>query len=147
MRDIAIEKIMTPDPATISPQSSVVEARRLLRRDAIHHLPVVEDGRLVGIVSSSDFLKLYFMDLSLPFFRRATVDQIMETHLAVLDSRSTLRDAAEKLSMGNYHALPVVDRQRKLIGIVTSSDLIGELLNRLPSHSARHSLRELRGHH
>ena len=39
---------------------------------------------------------------------------------------------AEKLSMGNFHALPVVNRRRRLIGIVTSSDLIGELLKDLP---------------
>ena len=44
---------------------------------------------------------------------------------------ATLREAAEKLSMGSFHALPVVDRKRRLHGIVTSSDIIGELLRRL----------------
>ena len=65
-------------------------------------------------------------------FTRATVDQIMETNVIVLNRNATLRDAAEKLSMGSFHALPVVDRKRRLLGIVTSSDLIGELLQLLP---------------
>lgn len=141
MRNISIEKVMTLDPATVSPQTSVAEARRLLARDAIHHLPVVEDGRLVGIVSSTDFLKLYLLNDKLPLVGRASVDQIMETNLAVLDRHATLRDAAERLSMGNFHALPVVGKNRKLIGIVTSSDLIGELLSDLPNRPQR-ELRE-----
>ena len=132
MRDISIEQIMTPDPATISPQSSAAEARRLLESNFINHLPVVEGDRLVGIVSSSDLLKLHLLDDRLSIFARATVDQIMETKLIVLDSRASLREAAEKLSMGNFHALPVVNEKRRLVGIVTSSDLLNELLNELP---------------
>ena len=132
MHDIPIEQIMTPDPATISPQSSAAEARRLLNSNFINHLPVVEGDRLVGVVSSSDLLKLHLLDDTLTMFARATVDQIMETNLVVLADSATLREAAEKLSMGNFHALPVVNKKRRLVGIVTSSDLINELLNELP---------------
>ncbi len=132
MRDTPIEQVMTPDPATISPQSSAAEARRLLDSNVIHHLPVVEGQRLVGIVSSSDLLKLYLLDDKLAIFEQATVDQIMETNLIVLDRRATLLEAVEKLSMGSFHALPIVDKKRRLVGIVTSSDLIGELLTEPP---------------
>ncbi len=131
MRDIPIVQVMTPDPATISPQSSAAEARRLLNTNIINHLPVVEDGRLVGIISSSDFLKLHLLDGKLPIFSDATVAQIMETKVIVLSANGTLRDAAEKLSVGGFHALPVVGRKQKLVGIVTSSDLIVELASRL----------------
>lgn len=131
MRDIAIDKVMTSDPATVSPQSSAAEARRLLESNVIHHLPVVEGDRLVGIVSSSDLLKLHLLDDKLALFTRATVDQIMETNVTVLGKNSTLREAVEKLSMGNFHALPVVDRKRRLLGIVTSTDLMNELMLRL----------------
>ena len=133
MRDIPIEHIMTPDPATISPQSSAAEARRLLDSNVINHLPVVEGDRLVGMVTSSDLLKLHLLDDTLTMFARATVDQVMETNLVVLADSATLREAAEKLSMGNFHALPVVNKKRRLVGIVTSSDLINELLNELPN--------------
>ena len=131
MRDIAINKVMTSDPATVSPQSSAAEARRLLESNVIHHLPVVEGNRLVGIVSSSDLLKLHLLDDKMAIFTRATVDQIMETNVTVLSKNSTLREAVEKLSMGNFHALPVVDKRRRLLGIVTSTDLLNELIVRL----------------
>ena len=131
MRDIAIDKVMTSDPATVSPQSSAAEARRLLESNVIHHLLVVEGDRLVGIVSSSDLLKLHLLDDKMAIFTRATVDQIMETNVTVLGKHSTLREAVEKLSMGNFHALPVVDRKRRLLGIVTSTDLMNELMLRL----------------
>ena len=131
MRDLPIDRIMTPDPATVRPQDTAAEARRLLDSNAINHLPVVEGERLVGIVSSSDLLKLYLLDDQLPFFSAATVAQIMETNVIVLRRHATVREAAEKLSMGSFHALPIVDRKRRLLGIVTSSDLIGELLEDL----------------
>jgi len=132
MRDIPISRIMTPDPATVTPQSTAAEARRLLDSNVIHHLPVIEGGRLVGIVSSSDLLKLYLLDDHLALYSRATVDQIMETNVVVLQEDATLRDAAEKLSMGHFHSLPVVTRRRSLVGIITTSDLIGALLDNLP---------------
>lgn len=131
MRDIPIVQVMTPDPATISPHSSVAEARRLLNSNVINHLPVVEGGRLVGIVSSSDFLKLHLLDGKLPIVSDATVNQIMETNVIVVNKNATLGDAAEKLSVGGFHALPVIDRKRHLVGMVTSSDLIGVLVSRL----------------
>ena len=133
MRDFPIDRIMTPDPATVGPQDSIILARRLLDSNFIHHLPVVEGGRLVGIVSSSDLLKLHLLDDHHSIYERVTVDQIMETNVVVINKGSTLRDAAEKLCMGHFHALPVVDRRRHLIGIVTASDLIGELLKMLPA--------------
>lgn len=131
MRDISIDRVMTPDPATVGPQDSAARARRLLDSNVIHHLPVVEGGRLVGMVSSSDLLKLHLLDDKLAFHARATVDQIMETNVITVGKNASLREAAEKLCMGGFHALPVVDRRRHLVGIVTSSDLIGELLSLL----------------
>lgn len=135
MRDVPIDRIMSTDPATVGPQDSIIHARRLLDNHFIHHLPVVEDGRLVGIVSSTDLLKLHLLDDHLSIYERVTVDQIMETKLVVIEEGATLRDAAEKLCMGHFHALPVVDRRRHLVGIVTTSDLIGELLKVLPSRA------------
>ena len=133
MRDIPIDQVMTPDPAAVSPQTPAAEARRLLNSNVINHLPVVEDGRLVGMVSSSDFLKLHLLDGKLQIVADATVSQIMETKVVVVRNNATLRDAAEKLSVGGFHALPVVDKKRRLVGIVTSSDLVGQLVARLDS--------------
>ena len=56
MRDTPIVRIMTADPITIEPTNSVADARAIFDTRKIHHLPVVDDGKLVGIVSSADLL-------------------------------------------------------------------------------------------
>lgn len=132
MRDAPIDKIMTTDPTTIGPADSAARARELLETASIHHLPVVDNGKLVGIVSSADLLKLYMLDEQTTLSAHATVSQIMELHPTVIDNTAKLRDAAEKLVTGGFHALPVVDAGNVLVGIVTSSDLIDALLKTLP---------------
>ena len=132
MRDTSIDRIMTINPVMIGPGDSAAKARELLETSAIHHLPVVENGRLVGIVSSADLLKLYVLDQEVALSALATVSQIMELKPVVLTTTATLRDAAEKLMNGGFHALPVVDDDRNLVGIVTSVDLIDALLKSLP---------------
>jgi len=132
MRDTPIDRIMTTDPVMIGPGESAAKARELLATSAIHHLPVVDNGKLVGIVSSADLLKLYVLDEKVALSALATVSQIMELNLVVLTTTATLRDAAEKLMKGGFHALPVVDADHNLAGIVTSVDLIDALLKSLP---------------
>ena len=93
MRDFPIDRIMTPDPATVGPLDSVIHARRLLDTNFIHHLPVVEGGRLVGIVSSSDLLKLHLLDDHLSIYERVTVDQVMETNVVVIEKSARIEVA------------------------------------------------------
>ena len=132
MRDLPIDRIMTTDPTTIGPEESAAQARDLLKSERIHHLPVVDNGKLVGIVSSADLLKLYMLDEQTTLSAHATVSQIMELRPRVLGATATLRDAANALAAGGFHALPVVDANNDLVGIVTSSDLIDALLKSLP---------------
>lgn len=132
MRDTPISRIMTTDPITIGPDESAAAARTLFETRHIHHLPVVDDGKLVGIVSSADLLKLFLLDEQTALSANARVGQIMEVCPVTLDARATLREAAEKLRGGQFHALLVIDEERTLVGIVTSGDLIDSLLKSLP---------------
>jgi CBS domain-containing protein len=49
---------MTPDPVTVAPETETIDAIELMRRRRVGCLPVVENGRLVGIVTAQDFLRL-----------------------------------------------------------------------------------------
>lgn len=132
MRDIAINRIMTTDPVTVGPNVSVAVARELLELNGIHHLPVVEDGVLVGILSSSDLLKLHVLRRRKQALEAITVSQVMEADPVTLDVFADLIDVATKLSEGGFHALPVVEADNVLVGIVTSTDLINHLLRQVP---------------
>ena len=132
MRDQSIVRIMTSEPATVNVDEPAAKAVQILETEAIHHLPVVEDGRLVGIVSTPDLLKLYLLGDDPPAANSIPVRQIMQKDPVVVASSSNLRDAAEMLSTGSFHALPVVDTDGLLVGIVTSTDLIQHLLMQIP---------------
>jgi acetoin utilization protein AcuB len=58
-RNVKVASAMTPDPLTVSPETPLVEAAKLLQTYRINSLPVVSRDRLVGIVSVTDFLKLF----------------------------------------------------------------------------------------
>ena len=140
MRDIAINRIMTTNPVTAGPDDSVASAKELLQSRGIHHLPVVTDGILVGILSSSDFMKLHVLRGRTQALAAIKVSQIMESEPVTLDVFADLVDVASKLSEGGFHALPVVEADNVLVGIVTSSDLINHVLMQVPRGDG--SLRE-----
>lgn len=128
MHNQPIERIMTTPAWTIGPESTLEEAARLMARERLHHLPVVDADRLVGIISASDLI-----GRDAPDAGRKRVGDVMQREPAVLSRTSTLQDAATLLAGGSYHSLPVVDPAGKVVGVVTSTDLIVVLLHQLPA--------------
>lgn len=132
MREIAIRRVMTSNPTTVGPDDTAAQARKVIESNGIHHLPVVVDGKLVGILSSSDFLKLHVLRGQPEALEAVQVHQIMEADPVTLDTSADLIDVAAKLTEGGFHAVPVVEEDGTLVGIVTSSDLINHLLMQVP---------------
>lgn len=132
MRDIAINRIMTPNPVTVGPDDSAANAREILQSRDIHHLPVVEDGVLVGIFSASDLFKLYPFRDRQSALETVKVSQVMDPEPVTLDIFADLIDVATMLNTGSFHALPVVESGNVLVGIVTTTDLINHLLMQIP---------------
>lgn len=132
MRDENISRIMSEWPATVAPDDLLVEARELFEAHRIHHVPVVDDDRLVGMLSTSDFHKLHLLDDTSTAVLKARVRHIMQSNPVVIATDASLRDAAEKLALGEFHALPVIDGDSTLVGIETTSDLVEHMLRHLP---------------
>ena len=124
---------MTANPATLEPDTTIEHALDILKSHDLHHLPVVENGKLAGLVSSADLMKCYLLEGGAGAAKGASVRAIMAKNPVSLDASATLRDAALKLSVGGFHALPVTEQDGTLVGIVTSSDLIEYLLLHLPT--------------
>ena len=132
MRDIAINRIMTPNPVTVGPDDSAATAREILQSRDIHHLPVVADGILVGIFSASDLFKLFPFRDRQSALEAVKVSQVMDPEPVTLDVFADLIDVATMLNTGSFHALPVVESGNALVGIVTTTDLINHLLMQVP---------------
>ena len=132
MRNQSIDRVMTVSPITVTPGDTLTAARKLFESSGVHHMPVVDDGRLVGILSASDFLKLHLLKNIDGSLDKVTVAQLMHPNPVVLRSGASLRDAAEEFSAGEFHALPVMGDDGKIAGIVTTSDLVQYLLQHVP---------------
>ncbi|NLO79306.1 MAG: CBS domain-containing protein [Xanthomonadaceae bacterium] len=60
-KDVKVTQLMTPNPYTVSPSNTVEEVMNLMTENRFRHLPVMEDGRLVGLVSIGDMVKSMVM--------------------------------------------------------------------------------------
>ena len=94
-------------------------AHELMRHRNIHHLPVVDGGRIVGIVAERDLL------LAAAHFGSAHVplSEIMHSPVECVSVRSTLMSAARRLVVKRIGSLPVVDAKQQLVGIITETDI------------------------
>jgi CBS domain-containing protein len=114
--------VMTRTPATVSPDSSVAEAHRLMQELGCHHLPVVQHGSLVGMLSASDIVKALVPAPGSPpsrsgaaLLQERRVSGIMSRRVTSLPHDATLEEAARKLATGDFHALPVVGPGAELL--------------------------------
>lgn len=126
-----IDRILTREVVTIHVGQAVSDVRKIFAKHGFHHVPVVSGNKLIGIVSASDLLGISIqgvggdersMDAYLD--HQFSIAGLMKTDLKTLSLRSTIADAAEVLSDGSFHAVPVIDENDELKGLVTSTDLI-----------------------
>jgi acetoin utilization protein AcuB len=127
---LAVRDVMTTDPVTVSPDDTLADAIELLRRHHIHGLPVVEDRKVLGIITDRDLRTMLgpgarTADLGLLVKADASVRSIMSMNTWTIAPDAPLSEAARVLGMLRVGALPVVDGDGLLIGIVSVSDVLG----------------------
>jgi acetoin utilization protein AcuB len=118
--------VMQTSVTTIAPKTPLAEAARLLRRRGIRHLPVVEDGALVGIVSDRDFKRAAGRTetpLGGSMGDALTADGIMTRAVITVSRSFPIEEAAGLMVKEKVSALPVTERGR-LIGLVTETDVL-----------------------
>ncbi len=113
---------MTAPPVVAGPEATAAEARALCAGRAVRHLPVVADGRLVGIVTAADLRGAA---------GSARLADLMTADPDTLAPDDTLQAAARQLATSDHHALPVTDAAGRVVGIVTSTDLVALLLTQV----------------
>ncbi len=118
---------MSRDLDTVSPDQPILAVKHIYEKiDFHHHIPVIEDDRLVGMVSLTDFMRGIgqsgYADNE-PIYATLKVSDIMTSNPESLDESSSIEDAAKILAKGEFHSLPVL-KDNRLVGIVTSTDLI-----------------------
>ena len=124
---------MTANPITVGPFETMDVAEGLFEKHGIHHLPVVENGRLVGVVSQTDLLKItrqLFGDAletqkNTQVKQSITAQGLMSKITLCVAPDSTLGEVLRMFRGGRFHSLPVIEGpEKRLVGIVTTVDLL-----------------------
>jgi len=150
MSELTVASVMSRDPLTIAPDASVTDAARLMVEERIGALPVIENGKLVGIVTEGDLImqdvKLEFptylhlldgfimyppatarFESELKKAVAADVRSVMTENPVTVRVDASLEEAATLLVEKDVSRLPVLDGDR-LVGIISKSDVVRSLL-------------------
>lgn len=111
---------MTRNLTVAGPEQPADEARKLMLELGVRHLPVVDKGKLVGIVSDRD--------LASAAAHGKTVGAVMTRKPVVVSPDTAVDEAARLMQTSKFSALPVMEG-RRLVGILTSADVLGAFVN------------------
>ncbi|WP_405306401.1 CBS domain-containing protein [Methanobrevibacter sp.] len=123
-----VKDIMTTDVITTTSDVDVINAFEKLMEYKISSLPVLEDGKLIGIITATDVGHNLILD---KYELGTSVDEIMITSVVTVSPEDTIETAIKAMkestsSSGILNQLPVVDGD-KLVGIISDGDIIQEI--------------------
>lgn len=132
-RPILVSNVMTSRVRTARPDEQLSEIWQHLVDEQCHHIPIVEDERPVGMISTRDLLgvarKHGAQKVSAGLYGGETAADVMSTRLETVRADDTVEVAIDRIGRGDIHALVVLDDDDNLAGIVTNHDLLHYLIN------------------
>jgi CBS domain-containing protein len=116
-----IKDVMTPDVSFVGPQTQILEIARKMRDADIGSTPVVENDRLIGIVTDRDIVLRIVAEGRNPL--AATARDAMSSGMLYCFDDDSVDDVLENMGDNQVRRLPVVNREKRLVGFVSLGDL------------------------
>lgn len=133
-QNVPVAEIMTKELITLTLSNSLYDAEKLFKKHKIRHIPIVEEDKLIGVLSYSDLLKISyadvlddeddFMDVSSVVYDMYSIRQVMAKVVVSALPTATVKEVTEILAKQSFHSIPIVDQDNMLRGIVTTTDLL-----------------------
>ncbi|MCD6553944.1 MAG: CBS domain-containing protein [Anaerolineae bacterium] len=130
LKPYLVAEVMTPNPVIIGSEALLAEAERLMEECNVRRLPVLEDGRLVGIISKGDLREARMAELAArhpyePVTEESwlTVAEAMTSPVITVTPQTPLAKAAQLMLTHKIDGLPVLEADQ-LVGILTDTDII-----------------------
>jgi CBS domain-containing protein len=115
-----IQDAMTSGPTTITTETTVQEAARLLTSEDVGSLPIVDGDRLVGVVTDRDIATRVVGEGKA---LETTVGEIASKDLVTIDPQQSLEEAARLMAEHQLRRLPVCEEDGRLVGILAQADI------------------------
>lgn len=143
-----VRRWMTHPVHAVKPLDSIQHARELMERHRVNQLPVMVDGRLVGIITDRDLRDAFPSVLDAPLFgtrkpkasgtdpRKVTVEVVMSPNVATIGPDDSVAEAARMMRRQRIGALPVVEHDR-VVGILTRSNILDAFVDLVETEEAR----------
>ena len=134
IRKAPVSTIMTHNVVSLKKEDNLEDAEYLFKKYHIRHIPITSGNAIIGMLSKTDLLRIGLLDgedhddLNTLVRTNLSIEHVMTKELICVSSSTPVRIVAEILAKEEFHALPVVDNNR-LVGIVTTTDLINYLIN------------------
>jgi len=133
---LLVENWMNPNVITVDADDSMLDATKLLKEHNIRHLPVLEKGKLVGVITDRDLKRASPSDATtleaheiLYLIANIKVREIMTKNPITVPYNYTIEEAAEILLQAKISGMPVVDKDGDVIGTITQTDLFKVLIS------------------
>lgn len=126
-----VSTLMATSPRTVEVDAKLSDVRRALIANDFHHMPIVDDGQLVGMISWRDLVRAYrasrhddAMPVEQLLDESNSVRELMSTDLVTLPPDANISRAIDLIADGHIHSVLVVDENEQLVGIVTDKNLV-----------------------
>lgn len=132
MMNEPISTIMTRNVVTVRPDDPLTVVKDILFQKHLHHIPVLNGRKLLGIVTSFDLVKLGKCEED---YGKIKVKEIMTTKVATMSPDEKIGAAAQVFLENLFHGLPIVNEDYELVGIITTHDILKyEFHKEYPNH-------------
>lgn len=125
-----IRNLMTKDIITLNLSNTLYTAEKRLKKHHIRHIPVVEEEKIIGLISLSDLKRVSFIDAyskegteDTPVYNLLSIRDMMIKDPLTVSPETTILEVSKLLASKEFHSLPVVEGD-KLVGIITTTDLL-----------------------
>jgi len=119
-KEVIVKEAMKTNLAIVDPNTSVLDAAKIMKKRKIGNVIVVKKDQPIGILTESDILRKVVADGKNP--EKSMVKDVMSTPVIVVDPYITLENAINMMGKCNVRRLPVIENN-KLIGIITQKDI------------------------
>ncbi len=126
-----VRRIMTVDPVVAHPSDSIADISNMMVEKRIQQLPVVEEGKMVGMITSYDLWK---DSRNHNKNHDGLVRDIMSTNIIKISPKDKVGTAAELFMDRRFKTLPVVNLRNELKGVITAFDVIKYVLSKEYPH-------------